>query len=714
MPTDNLVFGSAEPLGNSIPSPPINPNAQKQIVLDTNQTGTIAKQNEASSKAVKIKAKKIPKGKSVANGFAKATSAINGFIYDIREKVNDIYYGKKPTNSGNKLTNPLDYGLLNVLNLLLEVDVCAIFNYGLNKLPGTKPFDPRDKDNASKTTLGKIKWETQNAAYQINNTIDEYYVSYLDVNSKDSKIGLYSLLQNLNNQISSARELLYSEALLNSYPELNTINNYLDNAQKYYSKYTDINNIDDKNIKDILDFVNNTKKTCSAILSLNNPTATLQFADTIFGTNLMDQIKKLDKVLDPKNLPRAIKNLTNASKKIQDICNKITQYIDYVRFIISMATLLITILKYISKFLKVLGVPNVFTFMGLNTAMAEANGKLVSGIEYFMNRLKEINSVLNSMYNLCKDLSLKIETLIEGSKELLKNILECQDSELPPLSNSVIDLNNNIKTLTDLKNKLDEFVNTYDKNKKKKDTTFGNYTIQILTEQLTDKSIPLKRRYGVALDVNSAIIVESTPTFASDDRVIIEEVKLKLISKKLVDNVTANTATSIEEIQIMEEALSYLPNADVSLDDLEQNLQFDPISDDPDNEDEDDDSNDSLNINAFVTKLKGGRKLRRRMRKKMAAQKLELANNLKKSDKSGKLSSSLVKKKSADAIKDAIKAEQELIKIYQEDIKKYKILLAANPTSAVLYISLIKKKQKQILEIEKKISSLQKDLAAIK
>ena len=702
----NNTFG---PLGGNISST-INPQQQvPKTAVNTKKQAREAKRQEKEKS-------KYPKQKNVAKGFGKITALINGVIHDIREKVNDVYYGKKPVNPGSKSVNPLDYGLINVLNLLLEVDVCAIFSYGLNKLPGTPQFDPNDKKNASKTTLGKIKWETQNAAYEIKNTIDEYYTSYLDVNSQDSKIGLYSLLQNLNNKISSARELLYSEALLNSYPELNTINNYLDNAQKYYAKYTDINSINNNNVKDILSIIEKTKSTCSAILALNNPTAALQFVDTVFGTGLMEQIKKLDKVINPKNLPKAIKNLTDASKKVQDICNKITQYIDYARFIISIATLLIIVLKLINKFLKVLGVPNIFTFMGLNTTMSEANEKIVSGIDYFMNRLSEINSVLNSMYNLCKDLSLKIQTLIDGSKELLQNILDCQDSELPPLSNSVVDLNNSIKNLSIIKDRLDEFVNTYDKNKKKKDASFGNYTIEILTEQLTDEGIPRKRRYGVALDINRSIIVESTPTFASDDKIIIEEVKLKLISKKLVDTATASSVTSIEEMQIMEEALSYLPNGDVSLDDLDQNLSFDPISDDPDNEDEDDDEagTDALNINAFVTKLKGGRKLRRRMRKKMAAQKLELANNLKKSDKSGKLSSSLVKKKSAEAIKDAIKAEQELIKMYQEAINKYKILLASNPASAVLYMRLIKNKQNQISEVEKKIDGLQKDLAAIK
>jgi hypothetical protein len=105
--------------------------------------------------------------------------------------------------------------------------VCAIFNYGLNKLPGTPPFDPRDKQKASESTLGSIKWNVQNYAYQINNTIDDFLVSYVDINNPTSKVELYGLIQNVNNTISSARGLLYSEPLLNAYPEMNLINNFL-------------------------------------------------------------------------------------------------------------------------------------------------------------------------------------------------------------------------------------------------------------------------------------------------------------------------------------------------------------------------------------------------------------------------------------------------------------------------------------------------------
>ena len=680
----------------------------------TRQQQRAAANAAKETKRLEKDAKRYPKQASLAKGFGKLTSTINHTIHKIREKVNDIYYGKNPVNSGSRHVNPLDYGLINVLNLLLDIDVCAIFSYGLNKLPGTPPFDPKKKEEASKTVLGKIKWEVQNVAYQINKNIDQYYTEYADVNSKDTKLGLYSLLQNINNQIASSRELLYSEPLLNSYPELNVMNNFLDSAQKYYDKYTDINNLNNDKVQEILHYIDRTKTVCSSIIALNNPTAALQFIDSTFGTSLMEQIKKLNKVLNPKNLPKAIRNLTEASEKVQNVSNKILQYINYGRFIISIATVLIVIMKLINKFLKVLGVPNIFTFLGLSTTMSEANGFVINRADYFMNRLSEISSVLNSIYNLCQDLTIKVETLIEGFKQLLQNILDCQEDESSGLFNSIRDIQNSIKTLELIRDQLVEFTSTYDKNKNKSTNTFGGYTISILTEQLVDEGIHRKRRYGVALDSNGAIIVQSTPTFASDDRVIIEEVKLLLLSKKLVKGVAASAA-SLEELKIMEEALNYLPESELSLDIL--TFQFEPIMDDPENEDEDDDEigPDTLNINAFVTKLKGGRKLRRRMRKKMAAQKIELADSLAKTKPAGGFKSKLSTKYRRSAIEDAIKAKQEEIKIYEEAIKKLILAsLAAGPLGRLAFIPLIKRKKQQIKDCQAVIRDYERQLASIK
>jgi hypothetical protein len=674
---------------------------------------TSKKGQKALSKAAKTQARekkdkaRWKEGKNLAKGFGNITSDINKAIHKIREKINDVYYGKAPINKESKQINPLDYGLINVLNLLLEVDICAIFTYAFNKLPGTPTFDPKKKEEQSKTTLGKIKWEAQNAAYEIQKYIDDFYANYLDPNNPESKLALFITIQNLNNKLNVIKELLADPVLVEAFPSVSAMDNLFNNVQSFFDKYTNIDNIPNEELQKILKFIEDTRTTCVAIQSLNNPGAALQFIDTKFGTGLLKQIEKLNKVVNPKKLTQTIKQINNVSKQIQDVTNKVLSYVNFARVIISIAMLIITILKIINKLLIALAVPNLFTILGLSTKMSEANEKIIDTADYFMKRLQEVNSVLNSIYNLCQDVSLKIQRLLEALRQLVENIIACDNSDSPPLIDAVRDLNMTIANLQAIKDQLDEFVATYDKNKQKKNTSFGEYTIVILNEELTDEGIPRKRRYGVALDVNQAIIVQSTPTFASDDQIIIQEVKLLLISKNLVKSPAISTNAG--DLVIMEEAASYLPDSDVDLDSID-NITFDQGLDDPENEDEDDEENDSINLNAFVSGLKGGRKLRRRMRKKMAEQKIKLANDLAAADKGGKFASKMVKKQRIAAIQSAIKAEEELILILKADIKK---LIAAAVIVSPTILLLINTKKQKIKGAQEKIKDFQNQLKSV-
>jgi hypothetical protein len=179
-----------------------------------------------------------------------------------------------------------------------------------------------------------------------------------------------------------------------------------------------------------------------------------------------------------------------------------------------------------------------------------------------------------------------------------------------------------------------------------------------------------------------------------------------LISKNLVKSPAISSNAG--DLAIMEEAGNYLPESDIDLDEIET-ITFDNGLDDPENEDEDEDS-DSLNLNAFISGLKGGRKLRRRMRKKMAEQKIKLANDLAAADKGGKFTSKMVKKQRISAIESAIKAEQELISILKSDIKK---LIAAAAILSPSILLLINTKKQKIKGAQAKIIDLQNQLKSV-
>ena len=83
--------------------------------------------------------------------------------------------------------------------------------------------------------------------------------------------------------------------------------------------------------------------------------------------------------------------------------------------------------------------------------------------------------------------------------------------------------------------RLLEFLNNYFDKKNAKNNRFGPYTIEILTEESVDTEIKLRRRYGIAIDQNGILATQSDATYASDDKIIIAEVKAKLLALGLVN-----------------------------------------------------------------------------------------------------------------------------------------------------------------------------------
>jgi hypothetical protein len=83
--------------------------------------------------------------------------------------------------------------------------------------------------------------------------------------------------------------------------------------------------------------------------------------------------------------------------------------------------------------------------------------------------------------------------------------------------------------------RLLEFLNNYFDKKNSKNNKFGPYTIEILTEQSVDTEIKLRRRYGIAIDEKGILATQSDATYASDDKIIIAEVKAKLLALGLVN-----------------------------------------------------------------------------------------------------------------------------------------------------------------------------------
>jgi hypothetical protein len=91
-----------------------------------------------------------------------------------------------------------------------------------------------------------------------------------------------------------------------------------------------------------------------------------------------------------------------------------------------------------------------------------------------------------------------------------------------------------------------------------------------------------------------------------------------LIQKNLIKNPVSLFTDA--ELNVIADSLSILSDSDIVLEDIMDENYLDS----PDNEDE----NSGLGLNAFINKLKGGKKLRRRIKKAMSESKEKLKSDL--------------------------------------------------------------------------------------
>jgi len=216
--------------------------------------------------------------------------------------------------------------------------------------------------------------------------------------------------------------------------------------------------------------------------------------------------------------------------------------------------------------------------------------------------------------------------LIANADELLIRlrtlILQLEACESTKDSAVLEDLRASAANLQQVREQLATYVANHDGKTNPNSALFGKYDIRVVDEEVTDLAIPNKRRRGIALDQSGAIVAQSDLTFATNTSIIIEEVKVKLISLGLV--ASSYSSLNASDLSVIATSLSYLENDTV----ISEDFSFDDLLteniDPPDGSDE----NQGLGLNAFINNLKGGRKLRKRVRAAMENASTKFQNQL--------------------------------------------------------------------------------------
>lgn len=647
----------------------------------------------SQSNIINLGGDKLNINTTTAKGLEKAIGVIARFIMKAQQGTNKIVYGdvkKKGANQSNTkgdVSSAMNNGLLNVVDTIASVDFCNIINYLINQVPGGKAFDPNVPPKTN-DPVERAKYSLQKAAYDIQTKIDKYSNLYLNPDNLNSRQELSNLVnelvQSLNAISDSTNQVgLSNPQLQKAFPDISILSNFIQNALGKFNQYTDVNQIPSAEIQKLLKLIQDVRNICIAIQGLNSPASVINFLDSTFDVGIQDQIAKIQKLINPSRLIPLVKAMLRTANNINSIGRKIVGYIKTAQVIIQLIFLIRAVLIAVDKFLKFLQIPSIFTTLGATLGFTEIQQQTIKKlIDKLFQRLGQINAVLNLIVIFVEGLLIVINEIIIKLRIILLNMEQCSNIE-PELIQETIDT---ISNLTQTQTDLQTFINTYNTNKNLIDTRFGNYNIEIVTEQIVDEGINLKRRYGIARGTDGIIAVQSTPTFASLDQIIINEVKVLLVSGGFVKSDLSGA--SVEEVALVLEAAQFLEEGSIDSESL--SISPDVTIDIPE-----EDVNE-LGLQSFVNNLPGGKKLRKKMRKQLIKNNQDLIKDLKKSDPNSTYSKNIIKQKEEETAK--LKIESLL-----EERKKLKALLLI--PNAIGYAVILSR----ISDIDKEVNSLRKE-----
>jgi hypothetical protein len=661
--------------------PTINPSAQASF-----EKGAAAAKERYQKGVVNFGDPKLNTNTTTAKGLEKVIAVIYKFIIKAQGSVLGIIYGKfQKQNSNNPITKAIDRGITNILEDIASVDLCNLLSYAINEIPGGKKFDPNEEPPDNPFALSK--WRLQKAAYNVQKKIDDYYNSYGDAKNPDSKLGLYNLTKDITEifNITNNPNFPISNPELNkAFPSLSVASNFLTNALGLFNRYTDLRQIPNEELQKIIRTVDQIRVYAIAIQGLNTPASFVNLADSILGGDVQKEIEKINKIITPTKLIPLLKQILKAANNLISLGNKLLSYITTAQAIIKIAIILIRVYDFLVAFFLTFPIPAFFLPTGAITGQSYTLTEVFEerGKKKLVKRLAQINVLLGAIAGLAQTMIIGLYDIIQKINLILLNLENCVNAPDDLKEEMQTTINNAASTINNLQDFLDRYNNAQDRINR----TFGKYVIEITTEEVVDEGINIRRRYGIARDIDGYIVAQSTPTFASLDLIIINEVKLILSSKGLVK--TGLNSLSPEESITISESLKYLDDQDASIDSVE--LTAGDLNNLEENEQE-------IGLQSFINNLPGGKALRKRVRKKLIKQNQDLIKNLKSTDPNSTYSQSIIKEKEKETAKLKI---QEL----EDEKKKLKLLLiTGGPAIQIVTLN-------RIIQIDKEINKLKNAL----
>lgn len=255
----------------------------------------------------------------------------------------------------------------------------------------------------------------------------------------------------------------------------------------------------------------------------------INIATLAIGDQAEELNKKLRDFIRPERFAPGVAAIVRQVKAIDKGIAQILKTVQLINTILKLINLLVKIFKFVTKILKIApipvavgggGSPVVAVTTGSLTSKADRVAKFQADIDDYAKIVRMISNFLSKSIILqIQRIRREIIRLLTGLNILYKNLLACPYTNDPLLEQSlqsaISSLENNLVTLDNLfpTAKTDNIL----------PSLYNGYQIDIIKEEVVDAGIKLLRRRVIVADQRGITVYEGTPTFASDDQVLIKE-----------------------------------------------------------------------------------------------------------------------------------------------------------------------------------------------
>lgn len=496
---------------------------------------------------------------------------------------------------------------------LNEVDICNIVNYYLSKVKVSSIKDPSIKAKIDQVKL---------SAYNLNQAIVDY-TSFTTVantprnstttvkagsntNKEAEKQKLLNLLNNLKELGLGALSEIPPE-VLSVVPVLGKARSTVEDITSIFSGYQSIDSIPNSSFQKLINKVYDLQAILGAIASIGSA----QGLVNLLG--LQDQIAKLQKYLDPARILPTVKKILQIIRNINQIGLQVLKILSFAKIIVKIITVLIKVFRLIVQLFKTLPLPNLFTVHGVTATLEEAKEFVKANTTKAQKFLEQVNRLLALVYEFTTYLLDKVQRVTTQLEILIVNIEACASIAETPF---LVEARTGIGSLRGTYDRLVEFATRYNntisdsQNKLK----IPGFTLTVIEEELVDEGRMFKRRRAVAYNDNGLLVAEGDLTFATNNAILLQELKLKLQQEGIIKN--SDTVLSYNDQLLLDETSSILGI------DAEEVAVDSPTASDM--------VEMQADLDSFITGLKDGAKLKKKAKKKVSERITQFKQDVKK------------------------------------------------------------------------------------